>query len=89
MTGSVAWEDVEVMSDKDLAALAVESNPGLTYARVEPGVTMLLQMTRCVNLWRNEECYLAGDKPRGVLEGFPPYKPAIERLTEAVRKGNQ
>lgn len=80
-TREITFEDAEMMSDAELLAVALESNPTLQYGRVEPGVTMLLQMTRCINLWRNEECYLAGDKPRGVLEGFPPRR----KFTEAAK----
>lgn len=32
-------------------------------------------------LWRNEECYLAGDSPRGTLEGFPRY---LNRSTQTA-----
>ncbi len=74
MPRSVSYEDAEMMTDDELIALAIESNPGLNFGRVENGLTMFLQITRCINLWRNEECYLASDPPRGTLEGYPPRK---------------
>ncbi len=75
---SVSWEDAEMMSDDELIAVAIESNPGLEYGRVENGLTFVLQVTRVIKLWRNEECYLAGDSPRGVLNGFPPRRRALD-----------
>lgn len=69
----VSFEDAALMTDDELTELAIESNPGMEYARVENGLTFTLQITRCVTLWRNEECYLAGDPPRGTIDGFPPY----------------
>lgn len=74
----ISAESAALMTDAEIIALVVESNPGLTYGRVESGLTMFLQMTRCVSLWRNEECYLAGDPPRGTLDGFPPYRKELQ-----------
>lgn len=70
----ITYEDAELLTDEQLIDLALESNPGLNFARIENGLTIFLQTTRCVNLWRNEECYLAGDAPRGTLQGFPKYR---------------
>lgn len=72
----MTYEEAELLTDDELIAVAIESNPDLSYARVENGLDIFLQITRCINLWRNEECYLAGDAPRGVLEGFPKYRAA-------------
>lgn len=64
-------KEEELMSDDELIEVAIESNPGLEYGQVVPGLTPFLQITRVIKLWRNEECYLAGDPARGTLEGFP------------------
>lgn len=71
---SVLWQDAAYMTDAELIALAVASNPGLTYGRVSDGLNIFLQLTRCISLWRNEECFLAGDQPRGTLDGYPAFQ---------------
>lgn len=71
---AVTVEEAGLMTDDELIAIALKSNPGMEYARIENGLSIFLQVTRVINLWRNEECYLAGDQPRGTLEGFPVFR---------------
>ena len=59
------------MTDADIIAEALKRFPDCSHAEVRPGLTLMMQHTRVVLLWRNEECYVAGDPPRHEVEGFP------------------
>jgi hypothetical protein len=50
---------------------ALQQHPDCKYADVVNGMDMLFNTTWVVRLWRNEECYLAGDPPRHEVSG--PY----------------
>lgn len=51
---------------------ALARHPDCSYADWTNGLTAFFQRTIVVNLWRNEECYLAGDPPRYTEEGYSP-----------------
>jgi hypothetical protein len=68
------------MTDSEIIADAIRRHPDCTYGEVQNGLNPLLPLTRVVNLWRNEECALAGDPPRHVVEGYPAL--AAARRTE-------
>jgi hypothetical protein len=50
---------------------ALQQHPDCTYADWTNGVDLLFNLTYVVRLWRNEECYLAGDPPKYEVNG--PY----------------
>lgn len=52
---------------------ALAQHPECSYADWQNGMAFPFQLTIVVRLWRNEECYLAGDPPRHVCEGYNPY----------------
>lgn len=49
---------------------ALAKNQDCEYAECRNGLNAWLQPTWVVHLWRNEECYLAGDPPRYEVEGY-------------------
>ena len=59
------------MTDTEIIADAKTQYPECSFGQVANGLTAAFQRTRVVVLWRNEECYLAGDKPRYEVEGYP------------------
>lgn len=59
------------MSDEEIIDDAIGMHPECAFGRVENGLTAFFQMTRVVLLWRNEDCYLAGDPPRHTVQGYP------------------
>lgn len=50
---------------------ALQKHPDCKYAEWENGIDFAFRHTIVVNLWRNEECFLAGDPPRHTVEGYP------------------
>lgn len=50
---------------------ALRKHPDCKYAEVYNGLTMFLETTWVVKLWRNEDCYLANDPPKYIEEGYP------------------
>ena len=58
------------MNEGEAMVDALQKNPDCKYATWESGLDILLRLTIVVNLWRNEECYIAGDPPRHVVEGY-------------------
>lgn len=58
------------MTDQEAIANALQLHPDCTYARADLGLSVWLEPTWQVNLWRNEECYLAGDPVRHVESGY-------------------
>lgn len=50
---------------------ALKRFPDCKFARATNGLTPFLQLTIVVEMWRNEECWAAGDPPRRVVEGYP------------------
>ena len=50
---------------------ALSKYPECKFARATNGINAMLGMTVVVELWRNEECYLADDPPRRIVEGYP------------------
>ncbi len=61
------------MSDDEIITDAIEKHPECSHGEVYNGMSCIFQCTRVVKLWRNTECYLAGDPPRHVVEGYPGY----------------
>ena len=59
------------MSIDEVKIRALERHPECSYVEVYNGMSWDFNMTWVAKLWRNEECYLAGDPPRHVEEGFP------------------
>ena len=51
---------------------ALAMHPDCSYGDWDNGLDCYLRLTVVVNLWRNEECYLAGDRPRYTVGGFVP-----------------
>lgn len=49
---------------------ALDKYPDCKYANWDNGMNAYFQITIVVKLWRNEECYLANDPPRHVVEGY-------------------
>ena len=88
-------------SDDELVEFAKTKHPECEFGIVVPGLSMFLQVSRVVQLWRNVECYLAEDPVRATVEGLPPfiieidetdYEEAKTRLThgdEDVRRNAQ
>ena len=63
----VNWTPDEAMMD------AARKHPECKHAEWDNGVRMAgigFRMTIVVKLWRTEECYLEGDPPRHVCEGY-------------------
>lgn len=58
------------MSPDEAKAIALAANPDCEYADWDNGLDSMLRTTIVVNLWRNEECWSAGDPPRKTVEGF-------------------
>ena len=59
------------MNDNEIIAHAIGQHPDCTYGTVRNGLTWNLQLTRVVELWRNEECYLNNDPPKHVVDSYP------------------
>jgi hypothetical protein len=59
------------MTDDDIKLDALRKYPDCNYASVDNGMTAFFTLTRVVSLWRNEDCYFAGDPPRHVVESYP------------------
>jgi hypothetical protein len=59
------------MTDDQVIEDAIERHPECTFGIVVPGLNAALQFTRVARLWRNEECYDAGDPCRHEVEGYP------------------
>jgi hypothetical protein len=49
---------------------ALSKHLDCSYAEVYNGLNWALYTTWVVKLWRNEECYLAGDPPKYIVEGY-------------------
>lgn len=49
---------------------ALSRYPDCTYAEWDNGLNGWFQLTYVVKLWRNEDCWAAGDPPRHVVEGY-------------------
>lgn len=64
------------MTEQEAVAEAQNQYPELKYAKAELGLSVFLEPTWQVNLWRNEECYLAGDQPRANV-GLPRSGPVF------------
>ena len=60
------------MTPEDAMADALSRHPDCTYAKWYDGLTYVFIRTIVVKLWRNEECFRAGDPPRHVVEGYNP-----------------
>ena len=60
------------MTPDEAMATALAANPELTYADWDNGLDYAFRLTIVVKLWRNEECWAAGDPPRKTVEGFYP-----------------
>ena len=59
------------MSGQDAVQRALGMHPECAYGDFYNGMSWNFEMTWVVKLWRTEECYLAGDPPRHVVESFP------------------
>jgi hypothetical protein len=62
------------MTDEEIKTDALQRYPDCKYAEVVNGLNFLLGITRVANLYRNEECWAAGDPPKHVVEGYPRYE---------------
>ena len=60
------------MTDAEIIIDAIRKNPDCSFGIVKDGINAFLQLTRVVLLWRNEECYIAGDPPRHTIQGYLP-----------------
>ncbi len=49
---------------------ALAKHPDCTHADWTPGLDGWYRSTIVVKLWRNEECWIAGDPPRHTVEGY-------------------
>ncbi len=49
---------------------ALQKYPECAFADVHNGMNAFFQLTWVVHLWRNKECFLAGDPPQHVVEGY-------------------
>ena len=58
------------MTPEEAMTDAMRKHPDCKYADWENGMNAMFQMTIVVNLWRNEECFIAGDPPRHTIEGY-------------------
>lgn len=54
----------------DARRIALARHPDCAYAEAYNGLSASLDLTWVVKLWRNEECYLAGDPPKYIEDGF-------------------
>ena len=61
------------ISDDELIEFAKTKNPECEFGIVVSGLSMFLQLSRVVQLWRNVDCYLAEDPVRVSVAGFPPF----------------
>ncbi len=61
---------MEYFTQQEAKEQALRDHPDCTYAEVANGLDWRFRLTWCVNLWRNEECWAAGDPPRLQVEGF-------------------
>ncbi len=54
---------------------ALARHPDCAFADWDNGMTILpLRVTIVVRLWRNAECWAAGDPPRHVIGGYPSWE---------------
>jgi len=58
------------VNESEAMAIALAANPECSYADWDNGLDMMMRLTIVVNLWRNEECWAAGDPPKKTVEGF-------------------
>ena len=58
------------MTQEKAKQRALQRHPDCDYAEIANGLDFLFRPTWCVNLWRNEECWAAGDPPRYAEQGF-------------------
>ena len=58
------------MTNEEIKIDALQKHPDCKYAEVVPGMNAIFQITRVVLLWRNEECWAAGDPPRYEEQGY-------------------
>ncbi len=59
------------MTNEEIKIDAIRRHPDCSYAEIFNGLSFTFQRTRSVSLWRNEECFLAGDPPRYQVDGYP------------------
>jgi len=62
------------MTDQEVIIDAIKKHNDCSFGVVKDGINAFLQRTRVVQLWRNEECYNAGDPPRHTIQGYPKEK---------------
>lgn len=67
------------MTQDEARIEALHRHPECSYAEVVNGLSWNFRMTWCVNLWRNEECWAAGDPPKALEQGFPAGETNIVR----------
>lgn len=60
-----------IWTREEAEADALARHPECTFARVEYGLSAWLEITWVVNIWRNEECWLAQDPMKFVEQGYP------------------
>lgn len=59
------------MSDEEIIADAKSMHPGMEFGVVRNGMNVFFQLTRVVQLWKDEQGYLDGYKPLATIEGYP------------------
>ncbi len=65
------------MTAEEARAHALKLHPDCEFAVVHRGLDIWLNSTWQVDLWRNEECSLAGDPRRHMEHGYKRDKDAI------------
>lgn len=76
------------MTDRDILIDALTKHPDCSHGEIYNGMNAVLQLTRVVKLWRTEECYLADDPPRYIVEGYPGYQHADHSGMEDPKSAN-
>ena len=59
------------MTDQEILRDALSRHPECKYGEVKNGLTPFFQLTRVVNLWKDERGKLDGYMPLYVIEGYP------------------
>lgn len=62
------------MTDLEIVADAIGRYPDCSHGEVYNRMDGFFRLTRVVKLWRNHECYVAGDPPRHTVEGYEGYQ---------------
>jgi hypothetical protein len=58
-------------SDDEIIAHALAKHPDCRFGRIATGMAFPFTLTRVVECYRNDECFIEGDKPRHTEESYP------------------